>query len=100
MAMTLAPKTDIVHQFRQESAGQGVHAAFQFDHVGVVMPGLLTKQFQEGRIHERLLVHQQAEHLDHALRPPVPLQEFADRVFVITGDDLLPGGLAFLFQQV
>ena len=54
------------------------------------MPYLLAQQFEERGVHQRFLVHQQAEEFDRGFGPALLLEEFPRRVTVVLRDDVGP----------
>ena len=86
----LGAEADARRELGQERARQQVGAAVEVDEVGVVAAELLAQQLEERRVHQRLLVEQEAEHLDRALRPLAQLEELAHAVLVVLGGDRGP----------
>ncbi len=87
-------EADATTELGQERPRQQVGAAVEVHEVGVVIPQLLPEQLQERRVHERLLVEQEAEHLDRALRPLLELEELAHGEVIVLGRDRLPSHVA------
>ena len=67
-----------------------IHPAVDAHHVDVEVADLLAQQLEERRVHQRFLVHEEAEELDRRLRPSLLLQEFAGGIVVELADDLGP----------
>ena len=86
----LGAEADARRELGQERARQLVGAAVEVDEVGVEVAELLAQQLEERRVHQRLLVEQEAEHLDRALRPAAQLEELAHAVLVVLGGDARP----------
>ena len=86
----LRAEPDPRRELGQERAREQVGAAVDVHEVGVVTAELLAEQLEERRVHQRLLVEQETEHLDRALRPLARFEELAHRVLVVLGGDLDP----------
>ena len=94
----LGAEADPRPELGEERAWQQVGAAVDVDEVGVAVAELLAQQLEERRVHQRLLVEQEAEHLDRAFRPSPDLEELAHAVLVEVGGDRRPGVLAFVAE--